>query len=73
MSKYTMMEDGSESRMKFHLSMWNTLAAKAAGNLNMPDVNQMENLKNIFNSLVPRTNNFQQLFLTLGNRENVNF
>lgn len=73
MMKFTMKEDGADQRMKHHLSMWNTLAAKAAGSLNLPDVNQMENLKNIFNQLVPRSNRFDQLFLTLNSRENVNF
>lgn len=71
--KYTMKEDGAEQRMKDHLSMWNTLSAKAAGVLNMPDVNQLENLKNIFNRLVSRTNRFDQLFLPTISKENVNF
>lgn len=73
MSKYTMKEDGAEGRMAHHLRMWNTLSTKASGNLNLPDVNQLENLKNQFNTLVPRENRFQQLFSTLSARENVNF
>lgn len=73
LSKYTMMEEGAEGRMKHHLTLWNTLSKKAAGNLNLPDINELENIKNQFNRLVPRENRFQQLFLTLGNRENVNF
>lgn len=67
------MEEGSEGRMKHHLSMWNTLAAKSAGDLNLPDVSQLENLKNIFNRLVPRQDRFNQLFLNLTNSENINF
>lgn len=72
LSKFTMKEEGSESRIKFHLDMWNTLSKKAL-NLNLPDVNQMENMKNQFNKLVPRTNEFDGAFLKLGNSENVNF
>lgn len=72
MSKYTMKEDGADQRMKFHLDMWNTLSKKAL-NLNLPDVNQLENIKNIVTRLAPRTNRFQQLFTTLGNRENGNY
>jgi hypothetical protein len=53
--------------------MWNTLSKKAAGELNLPDVNELENIKNQMTRLVPRTNRFQQLFLPLSNRENVNF
>lgn len=73
MAKYSMKEDGAEKRMERHLSMWNTLSKKAAGNLNLPDVNEMENLKNQFNRLVPRENQFQKFFLNLNNREDVNF
>lgn len=73
MSKYNMMEDGSEQRMKHYLTMWNTLSKKAAGNLNLPDVNELENLMSQFNRLVPKQNRFQQMFLTLSNRENVKF
>ena len=73
MVKYNMKEEGSESRMQHYLQMWNTMSKKAAGNLNLPDVNQLENLKNQWNRLVPRTNQFQSMFLRLGNRENINF
>ena len=68
-----MKEEGSESRMQHYLQMWNTMSKKAAGNLNLPDLNQLENMKNNWNRLVPRTNQFQSLFLRLGNRENINF
>lgn len=73
LSKYQMKEDGARERIKFHLEMWNTLAIKTTGNMNLPDINQLENIKAQLNRLVPRENRFQQMFLTLGNRENVNF
>lgn len=72
LSKYQMKEDGADTRIKFHLNMWSTLKVKAL-NLNLPDVNEIENLKNIRNRLVPRSSRFDQLFLTLGNRENIDF
>lgn len=72
LSKYQMKEDGSDSRVKFHLSMWATLSKKAM-NLNLPDINQLENLKAIHNRLADRTNRFQQMFLTLNERENGNY
>lgn len=72
MSKYQHKEEGAEQRMIFHLDMWNTHSAKAAGELNMPDVSTLENIKNERNRLVPRTNRFNQLFTTLGNREYAN-
>lgn len=70
MAKYQMKEEGSEQRMQHHLSMWNALSKKAR-NIDLPDVNQLENMKNDFNRLLPRENKFNQMFLTLGNRENM--
>lgn len=72
LSKYSMKEDGAEQRMKFHLQMWSTLARKAQS-LNNPDVNQLENIKNQWTRLIPRTNQFDKLFLSLSSKENVNF
>lgn len=72
MSKYTMKEDGADNRMQFHYSMWSTLSKKAL-TLNSPDTNTMENIKNNFNRLVPRSNQADSFFLNLGNKENVNF
>jgi hypothetical protein len=72
MQKDMMKEDGAEKRMKFHLQMWSTLSRKALS-LNLPDISKMENLKNIHNRLVPRSNRWDQLFQSLGDRENVNF
>lgn len=67
LAKDQMKEDGAERRMKFHLTMWNTLKFKALS-LNNPDVAQLENLKNIHNRLTPRSTKFDQLFLTLSAR-----
>lgn len=70
-AKYNMKEEGAERMMMFNLQRWNALSRKSLS-LNNPDVSQLENLKNIHNRLVPRTNRFDQLFLTLSNRENGN-
>ena len=72
LQKDMMKEEGAEKRMRFHLQMWGTLSKKALS-LNLPDISKMENLKNIHNKLVPRSNAFQQLFQFLGDRENVKF
>ena len=73
LSKSMMMEEGSAQQVQFHLKMWNQLKAQAAGQLNKPDVNELENIKSQMGALVPRVSKFQQLFLTLGNREQINF
>lgn len=70
MSKAQMLEQGADKMEQKHLHMWNTLAIKAK-NLNLPDVNELENLSAQLNHLVPRENRFQQMFLTLGNREHL--
>jgi hypothetical protein len=72
MTKYMMKEEGSESRMQFHLRMWSTLSKKSM-NLNLPTIDGLENIKNINNHLVPRSNRYSQLFQTLNNQENVGF
>ena len=72
LQKDMMKEDGAEKRMKFHLQMWGTLSKKALS-LNLPDIASLENIKNIHNRLVPRTNRFEQLFQSLGDRENIRF
>ncbi len=73
MTKYSMKEDGADQRMNFHLSMWSNLAAKAAGSLNMPDVNTLENIKNQRNRLIPMDNRFNQMFQNSNNITNGNF
>lgn len=73
LSKSMMMEEGAAQQVQFHLKMWNQLKAQAAGDLNKPDINELENIKAQMNHLVPRSSRFQQLFLTLGNREQNNF
>lgn len=73
MSKSLMKEEGAQQQLQFHLQMWNRLRAQAAGNLNKPDVNELENLKAQLTHLVPTSTRFQQLFLTLGNREATRF
>lgn len=72
-AKYNMMEDGSDSRMKFYQSQWHMYKLKAQGNLNLPDTNEMENLMSQFNKIIPRENRFEQMFITLNNRESASF
>lgn len=71
-TKALMMEDGAKQEREYYLNRWQITKMRAM-NLNLPDVNTLENLKNQFNRLVPRENRFNQFFLTLSNRENVNF
>lgn len=72
MVKYQMKEDGADSRMNHHLTMWSTLSKKAL-NVNAPSVAALENLKNIHTRLVPRSERFNQMFLTLASSEKLDF
>lgn len=72
MQKDLMKEEGASQRMIFHLGMWNTLSKKAL-NANLPDVGQLESMKNNYNRLVPRTNQFQSFFQGLNTREDISF
>lgn len=68
--KDQMMEEGASQRMRFWLSMYNTLSTKVNGNMNMPDLNTMENMMRSHNRMLPRRNQFFHLFTKLGNTEN---
>jgi hypothetical protein len=72
MTRYIMKEDGADSRVKFHSTMWDTLSKKAL-NLNLPDLSMLENIKNQRNRLVPRSRMFQNNFMNLNSEENVDF
>lgn len=72
MQKDLMKEEGASQRMIFHLGMWNTLSKKAL-NANLPDIGQLESIKNNWNRLVPRTNQFESFFQGLNSREDLSF
>jgi hypothetical protein len=68
--RYVMKEDGADTRMRFHLQMWDTLSKKAQ-NLNLPDLSQIENIRRQRSRLVPRSRQFANHFTTLNNEEHV--
>ena len=71
--KDIMKEQGAAQRMQFHLERFGLLKTKAAGKLNAPTLDQMENIKDMTNRLVPRTNRYDKFFSELAKRENHNF
>lgn len=72
LTKYMMKEEGAESRVNFHLTRYNTLSKKAQ-NLNLPDPAQYENLMGVWRRMFTPTSHADNLYTTLGNRENANF
>ena len=73
MSRLTYKEEGSNQQMLFHKQQYDILKRKAAANLNSPDIDELENIKNTRNRLVPRENFYDKGFGQLSNRENIDF
>lgn len=73
MSRLTYKEEGSQQQMMFHKQQYDVLKRKAVGNLNSPDVDALENIKNTRNRLVPREYFYDRGFGQLSNRENIDF
>jgi hypothetical protein len=71
-SRYNMKEEGAERRYMHFLNMWSLYKSKAPGDLRQPDLAEMENLKNIRTSLIPKTRRFQGFFGNLRGEENLN-
>jgi hypothetical protein len=73
MSRSIMQEQGSMQRMRYHQQMYTHNSKRAAARLNMPDTDGWENLKNLTQRLVPRSNFYDSGFSRISNRENIKF
>jgi len=73
MSRSTIKEQGSIQERNFHLKQFELLKRKAIAQINMPDEDQMESIKNFTNRLVPRSYRKAGAFSQLGTKENINF
>lgn len=56
-----------------HWNRYKLLAGAAAGNLNMPTLDQLENLRKQSNRLVPRAERYDSFFINLSNPESIRF
>jgi hypothetical protein len=65
LTKATIKEQGAAQEREWHLNRFAILKAKATGDLNMPDVDTMENLKNQQHNLMPRANRHSSFFSKL--------
>lgn len=71
LTKSSIKEEGAIRERDWHLSMYQTLKTKAAGNINMPDTDRMENIAQLTNRLVPRRHMYSGFFDKLNHRENI--
>lgn len=62
----------ADKQKMWHLSMFETLSAKASGQLNMPSLNELDNMKRNANRLVPRAHQYDKFFLGLNHEEKYN-
>jgi hypothetical protein len=62
----------NQAERNMHLQRYNTLAARAKGELNSPDVGTLENLKNIRTRMMPKGNLFESGFQSLNQPERGN-
>lgn len=73
MSRMTYKEQGAGQQMNYHKTEYMYLGAKAVGNINSPDIDTLENIKNNRNRLVPREYFYDNGFSQLSGREDINF
>lgn len=62
-------EQGAHQERDYHRAMFSTLKTKAAGALNSPSLDQLENIKNQQDHLVPRSNRWDGMFSKLNQPE----
>jgi len=62
-------EQGASQERDYHRMMFATLKTKAAGALNSPDIDALENIKNHRDHLVPRVHRYDDMFSTLSKKE----
>lgn len=68
LKRYTSGDNTVEGQMMFHLQQFQTLATKARGEVNEPDVATLEAIKSYRDRLVPKENMYEGMFSQLGNR-----
>ena len=65
--------EGAEQRFKYYKNKWGLMRKAAYGELMMPDVHEMETIKNIHNRLVPRGREYFSFFTNLGTEEQISY
>jgi hypothetical protein len=70
LSRSMIHEQGSERHYTYHQSQYSHLGKRAVARLNMPTIDGLENIKNLTQRLVPRSNLYDSAFSRLSNREN---
>lgn len=70
--RMNMKEEGAPERYKEYRLEWTMAARRATADMRVTGVDQMENLKNIWTRLIPKTRRYAGFFGNLGNEEELN-
>lgn len=70
--RMNMKEEGAPERYKQYAAEWSLAKMRATADIRSPDVNEMENLKNIHIKLIPKTRRYAGFFGNLGSEEELN-
>lgn len=73
MTRAFLGDTNAAQERNFNLERFSVLGRKAAGDLNNPDIGQLENIRRQVTSLVPTHGTFNSMFTTLSQREKINF
>ena len=73
MSKAIIKEESAERLRDYHLQMYAVLKTKVVGDMNMPTLDEMENLKRLQKRIIPSSNDYSTFFTGLNNIENTTF
>lgn len=69
MSKAIIKEESAERLRDYHLTMYATLKTKVVGDMNMPTLDEMENLRRIQARIIPSSHDYNTYFTGLNNIE----
>ena len=61
-SRYNLKEEGADFRYKDYSAQWNHMMKKATGNMNLPGIDDLENLRQNRNRLLPKERHYYNFF-----------
>jgi len=71
--RMNMKEEGAGQLYLQYRDQWGLIKAKATAVINAPDLDEMENIRNIYNRIVPKYRQYYSFFGNLGKEESFNF
>lgn len=71
--RMNMKEEGADKLYMNYSNQWSLMKAKATAEINLPSLDELENIRNVQTRLVPRYRRYFSFFGNLGKEENLNF